>query len=91
MITPISYLRIGGVSRFAKDHGWVLTIHDRLGGLPPSTDYDGILATLRADEKTLVFIKRMAKQGIPAVDLTIRRHAAASRTPHFLGHRPPRG
>ena len=72
MITPISYLRIGGVSRFAKDHGWVLTIHDRLGGLPPSTDYDGILVTLRADEKTLAFIKRMTKQGIPAVDLTIQ-------------------
>ena len=72
MITPISYLRIGGVSRFAKDHGWVLTIHDRLGGLPPSTDYDGVLVTLRADEKTLAFIKRMTKQGIPAVDLTIQ-------------------
>ena len=72
MITPISYLRIGGVSRFAKDHDWVLTIHDRLGGLPPSTDYDGVLVTLRADEKTLAFIKRMTKQGIPAVDLTIQ-------------------
>ncbi|MBR2839436.1 MAG: substrate-binding domain-containing protein [Kiritimatiellae bacterium] len=72
MITPISYLRIGGVSRFAKDHGWVLTIHDRLGGLPPSTDYDGVLVTLRADEKTLAFIKRMTRQGIPAVDLTIQ-------------------
>ena len=22
MITPINYLRIGGVSRFAKDHDW---------------------------------------------------------------------
>ena len=52
MITPISYLRIGGVSRFAKDHDWVLTIHDRLGGLPPSTDYDGVLVTLRGDENT---------------------------------------
>jgi len=72
MITPISYLRIGGVSRFAKDHGWVLTIHDRLGGLPPSTDYDGVLVTLRADESTLDFVKRMTKRGIPAVDLTIQ-------------------
>ena len=73
MITPISYLRIGGVSRFAKDHDWVLTIHDRLGGLPPSTDYDGILVTLRADEKAAGYVKKMMKRGIPAVDLTIQR------------------
>lgn len=73
MITPISYRRIGGVSRFAKDHDWVLTIHDRLGGLPPSTDYDGILVTLRADEKAAGYVKKMMKRGIPAVDLTIQR------------------
>ena len=72
MITPISYLRIGGVSRFAKDHDWVLTIHDRLGGLPPSTDYDGILVTLRADEKTVGYVRKMTRRGIPAVDLTIQ-------------------
>ena len=73
MITPISYRRIGGVSRFAKDHDWMLTIHDRLGGLPPSTDYDGILVTLRADEKAVGYVKKMMKRGIPAVDLTIQR------------------
>ena len=72
MITPISYLRIGGVSRFAKDHDWVLTIHDRLGGLPPSTDYDGVLVTLRGDENTVRYIRKMAARGIPTVDLTIQ-------------------
>ena len=72
MITPISYLRIGGVSRFAKDHDWVLTIHDRLGGLPPSTDYDGVLVTLRGDDNTAKYIRRMASRGIPVVDLTIQ-------------------
>ena len=72
MITPISYLRIGGVSRFAKDHDWVLTIHDRLGGIPPSTDYDGVLVTLRGGENTLKYVKRMTARGIPVVDLTIQ-------------------
>lgn len=68
MITPISYLRIGGVSRFAKDHDWVLTIHDRLGGIPPSTDYDGVLVTLRGGENTLKYVKRMTARGIPVPD-----------------------
>lgn len=72
MITPISYLRIGGVSRFAKDHDWILTIHDRLGGLPPSTDYDGVLVTLRGDENAVRYIRKMTARGIPTVDLTIQ-------------------
>ena len=64
MITPISYLRIGGVSRFAKDHDWVLTIHDRLGGLPPSTDYDGVLVTPACHDP---YYRRCARVSMGAV------------------------
>lgn len=73
MITPVSRQRIEGVSRFAREHGWMLTIHDRLGGVPPSEDYDGVLATLRADGKVLRYVRRMAARGVPVVDLTIQR------------------
>lgn len=71
MINPISHLRIGGVARFAKENGWLLTIHDRLYGLEPSTDYDGVLATIRQNGRELDYIRRMRRRGVPIVDLTI--------------------
>jgi len=71
MITPASVLRIGGVAKYAKENGWLLTIHDRLGGITPSTDYDGVLVTLRKNAQDLRYIRRMRRRGIPVVDLTI--------------------
>ena len=71
MINPISHHRIGGVARFAKENGWLLTIHDRLYGLEPSTDYDGMLATIRQNGRELAYIRRMRRRGVPVVDLTI--------------------
>ncbi len=71
MITPVSHLRLEGISRFAGERGWQLTIHDRLGGQMPSIDYDGILVTLRSDERILDYIRRMRAKGVPVVDLTI--------------------
>lgn len=72
MITPTGYLRIGGVSRFSKDHDWVLTI-DRTGSLPHSYDYDGVLVTLRGDENAVKYVRKMTARGIPVVDLTVQR------------------
>ena len=73
MITPLSRLRIDGILGFAQENDWSLIFHDRLGGLAPSFDYDGILVTLRADEKTLAYIREAHRRGIPVVDLTIQR------------------
>ena len=72
MITPLSRQRINGILAFAQRHDWSLTFHDRLGGLPPSFGYDGILATLRADESTLAYVREARRRGIPVVDLTIQ-------------------
>ena len=73
MVTPVSYKRIEGISKFAREHGWMLTIHDRLAGVEPGDNYDGILATLRSDEKVVRYIRRMAATGVSVVDLTIER------------------
>ena len=72
MVTPVSRERIEGISRFAREHGWMLTIHDRLGGASPSEDYDGVLATLREDRQVLRYAERMAKRKVPVVDLTVQ-------------------
>ena len=71
LINPISHLRIGGVAKFAKENGWLLTIHDRLYGLEPTADYDGVLATVRQSGRELDYIRRMRRRGIPVVDLTV--------------------
>lgn len=73
LINPISHLRIGGVAKFAKENGWLLTIHDRLYGLEPTTDYDGVLATVRQSGRELDYIRRMRRRGIPVVDLTVEQ------------------
>lgn len=73
MITPVSHARIEGISRYAHEHGWLLTIHDRLAGTQPGNDYDGVIVTLRSDERVAGFVRRMAKGGIPVVDMTIER------------------
>ena len=72
MITPLSRLRIDGILAFAQQHDWSITFHDRLGGLPPSFGYDGILVTLRADKPTLAYIHQARRRAIPVVDLTIQ-------------------
>ena len=72
MVTPISYLRIGGISKFATRHGWRLTIHDRLNGLPPGMDYDGVLVTIRQTEETIRLVRQFRRRGIPVVDMTLQ-------------------
>lgn len=72
MVTPVSRERIEGISRFAREHGWMLTIHDRLGGASPNEDYDGVLATLREDRQVLRYVERMTRRSVPVVDLTVQ-------------------
>ena len=77
MITPISYLRIGGVSRFAKDHDWVLTIHDRLGVIP--SKLGGTPFTEGGNHK------KGGQEGNPAMTLNIGRHENGKRSPNEIG------
>ena len=98
MISSPVASRIDGVSRFAREHGWHLMFQDRLGFAHPF-DWvgDGVVATIRGDKREMAFLRHLAEQGIPIVDLTFNRpdfpcsrvscdHVAAGRlaAEHFL-------
>ncbi len=71
LITPVSYRRIKGVSRFADANGWSLTIHDRLFGRQPATTYDGVIVALRENEDAIRYVRAIRRKRIPVVDITI--------------------
>ena len=71
LITPSSPGRFAGVARFAKGHGWHLTVADRLTHALNGWTGDGALVTLRDDATTLSQIRSLRRRGIPVVDLTI--------------------
>ena len=71
-ITPANFERLEGIARLAGEKKWLLNILDRMGGLEPSTDYDGVLVTLRKNSKDLEFVRRLRRRGVPVVDLTIQ-------------------
>ena len=70
LIQPAYPERIQGIARFAKAHGWHLTIVDRLARFPRGWRGDGALVTLRGNPKTNRFVKGLVRDGIPVVDLT---------------------
>ena len=70
VIQPAYPERIQGIARFARSHGWHLTIVDRLARFPRGWRGDGALVTLRGNTKTNRFVKGLVKDGIPVVDLT---------------------
>lgn len=71
MLDPVSIPRLEGISRFAREHAWNLTLSDRL--LADAGDWtgDGALVTLRGGEKQLRTVGRLRARGIPVVDLTV--------------------
>ena len=73
MISPASGSRLAGVAHYAKEHGWYLMVQDRLGYQPPVWRGDGMLVTLRTDAATADLVKRVRRNGMPVVDLTINR------------------
>jgi len=98
LISPAYPPRLQGIARFARTHGWHLMIEDRLARLPRGWTGDGALATLRANEETVGYVRQLRRRRIPVVDLTFQRpdvhiprvtgdHAAAGRAAaeHFLG------
>jgi len=70
VIQPAYPERIQGIARFAKSHGWHLTIVDRLARFPRGWRGDGALVTLRGNAATNRFVRGLVRQGIPVVDLT---------------------
>ena len=98
LISPAYPPRLQGIARFARTHGWHLMIEDRLARLPRGWTGDGALVTLRANEETVEYVRKLRRRHIPVVDLTFQRpdvriprvtgdHAAAGRAAaeHFLG------
>ena len=73
LIHPVYPPRLQGIARFAREHGWYLTIVDRLSRLPRGWTGDGALATLRGDDETVAFVKGLRRRHIPVVDLTLDR------------------
>ena len=70
VIQPAYPERIQGIARFARAHGWHLTIVDRLARFPRGWRGDGALVTLRGNAETNRFVKGLVRDGIPVVDLT---------------------
>ena len=70
VIQPAYLERISGIARFARSHGWHLTIVDRLARFPRGWRGDGALVTLRGNAKTNRFVRGLVRDGIPVVDLT---------------------
>lgn len=71
MINPPIPLRFDGIVRFAREHGWHLTIANRLVRAPSGWNGDGALVTLRGDPETSKFVEGLQKAKIPVVDLTL--------------------
>ncbi|MCR5751967.1 MAG: substrate-binding domain-containing protein [Kiritimatiellae bacterium] len=73
MISPFSAMRVAGVARYAREHGWHLMIQDRLGHRPLAWNGDGVVAALRSDATSVATILKIKKRGIPVVDITMSR------------------
>ena len=70
MTTPVSHVRMSGITQFAKERGWHLMIADRLSRLPEGWTGDGALATVRGGPAVLDFVRTLRRRRIPVVDLT---------------------
>jgi len=71
LTSPMSHVRLGGISRFARTRGWHLVIADRLSRLPVGWTGDGALVSARGSKETVDFIRGLVRKRIPVVDLTI--------------------
>lgn len=71
MISSPVASRLAGVSRYAREHGWHLMLQDRMGFAHPF-DWmgDGVIATIRREPRSLAFLRRLVRRGVPLVDLT---------------------
>ena len=77
MIDPPIPARFEGIGRFAREHGWRLTLANRLVRAPRGWNGDGAIVTLRDDPTVLRFAEELARRGIPVVDITFHRPEVA--------------
>ena len=73
MIDPPIPARFEGIGRFAREHGWRLTLANRLVRAPRGWSGDGAIVTLRDDPAVLRFAEGLRAKGIPVVDVTYHR------------------
>ena len=70
LVTPAYQPRLAGIARYARQHGWQLTILDRIARQPRGWKGDGVLVTLRDNPETVAFVRSLRRRKIPVVDLT---------------------
>ena len=70
-VTPAYAPRLNGIARYAKAHGWHLTIADRLGRRPVGWRGDGALTTMRGGNGMSGYVKELRRRRIPVVDLSL--------------------
>ena len=70
LVTPAYHPRLAGIARYARQHGWQLTILDRIARQPRGWKGDGVLVTLRDNPEIVAFVKSLRRRKIPVVDLT---------------------
>ena len=73
MIDPPIPARFEGIGRYAREHGWRLTLANRLVRAPRGWSGDGAIVTLRGDPAVVRFADGLARRGIPVVDITCHR------------------
>lgn len=69
-VTPAYAPRLNGIARYAKAHGWHLTIADRLGRSPIGWRGDGALTTMRGGDTMSDYVKDLRRRRVPVVDLS---------------------
>ena len=69
-VTPAYAPRLNGIARYAKTHGWHLTIADRLGRRPVGWRGDGALTTMRDGNDMASYVRELRRRRIPVVDLS---------------------
>ena len=73
LLTPSNPRRLEGIALFAKSRSWHLTIADHLTHSLDGWSGDGALVTLRDDAGMLSYVRRLRRQGVRIVDLSLSR------------------
>ena len=71
LVTPAYQPRLAGIARYARQHGWQLTILDRIARQPRGWKGDGVLVTMRDNPQIVAFVKSLRRRRVPVVDLTL--------------------
>lgn len=82
-LTPAYPARLNGIAKYAKTHGWYLTIQDKIVHGLSGWAGDGALVTMRNDPAMIDFVKNLRRRGVPVVDLTCNQPKI--RIPRVIG------